>query len=355
MYIAIYVSSHGFGHITRCLSIIEKILNTSSYNLYIVCDNKQNTLVRVFLKKYKDRIIYKDLVTDVGLINKKNSLEIDKILLKRRLLNFTMDWEDIVNCEYDFIKNLNIEYIISDISPIGALLGNKLQLPVILITNFTWVEQYEYIGIDESIINKYRQAYSYVTKFIKYDLCSPINSVNYKDINEVGFVCRNIDFNKIEKIKRQYGKSIMITCGKSANLNNINIKNFKGTIFTTSGIEITCEDECNVVNLPIDILDTQNYIAASDMVITKAGWGTIAEGIIGHTNLVLIERPSAKEDSFNIEELKKRNLAISINEEDLLDLDIEKLREKLKQEIDYDKLNSYKNDAAKVAEIILNT
>ena len=139
----------------------------------------------------------------------------------------------------------------------------------------------------------------------------------------------------------------MITCGKSANLNNINIKNFKGTIFTTSGIEITCEDECNV--------DTQNYIAASEMVITKAGWGTIAEGIIGHTNLVLIERPSAKEDSFNIEELKKRNLAISINEEDLLDLDIEKLREKLKQEIDYDKLNSYKNDAAKVAEIILNT
>ncbi len=69
------------------------------------------------------------------------------------------------------------------------------------------------------------------------------------------------------------------------------------------------------------------------MVITKAGWGTIAEGIIGHTNLVLIERPSAKEDSFNIEELKKRNLAISINEEDLLDLDIEKLREKLKKRL----------------------
>ena len=147
----------------------------------------------------------------------------------------------------------------------------------------------------------------------------------------------------------------MVTCGKSANLNTINIKNFNGTIFTTSGIDITCEEDCNVINLPIDILDTQNYIAASDMVITKAGWGTIAEGIIGHTNLVLIERPSAKEDSFNIEELKKRKLAISIKEEDLLDLDIEKLREKLKQEIDYDKLNSYENDAVKVAEIILNT
>lgn len=355
MYIALYISSHGFGHMTRCLAIIENILNTSNYNLYIVCNKRQNDFARIYLAKYKDRIIYKDLITDIGLINKENSLEVDKISLEEKLYNFALSWENLVNDEYTFLKNINIKCIVSDISPIGTFVGNKLQLPVILITNFTWVEQYEYIGIDESIINKYRQAYSYVTKFIKYDLCSPINSVNCKDINEVGFVCRNIDFNKIEKIKRQYGKSIMITCGKSANLNNINIKNFKGTIFTTSGIEITCEDECNVVNLPIDTLDTQNYIAASDMVITKAGWGTIAEGIIGHTNLVLIERPSAREDSFNIEELKKNKLAISIKEEDLFDLNIEKLRDKLKQEIDYDKLNSYKNDAAKVAEIILNT
>ena len=355
MYIALYISSHGFGHMTRCLGIMENILNTSDYNLYIVCGKRQNDFARIYLAEYKDRIIYKDLVTDIGLINKANSLEVDKFSLQQQLLEFTSSWEDIVNNECDFLKNLNIKCIVSDISPIGILVGNKLQLPVVLITNFTWVEQYEYIGIDESIIDKYRQAYSYVTKFIKYDLCLPISSINCEDVNKVGFICRNIDLDKVEKIKKQYGKSIMVTCGKSANLNTINIKNFKGTIFTTSGIDITCEEDCNIVNLPIDILDTQNYIAASSIVITKAGWGTIAEAVLGHTNLVLIERPSAKEDSFNIEELKKRNLAISINEEDLLDLDIEKLREKLKQEIDYDKLNSYKNDAAKVAEIILNT
>lgn len=355
MYIALYISSHGFGHMTRCLGIMENILKTSDYNLYIICSKKQNDFARIYLVKYKDRIIYKDLVTDIGLVNKENSLEVDKLLLQQELIKFTSSWEDIVNDEYNFLKNLNVQCIVSDISPIGTLVGNKLQLPVVLITNFTWVEQYEYIGIDESIIDKYRQAYSYVTKFIKYDLCLPIGSVNCKDINEVGFTCRDINIDKVEKIKQQYGKSIMITCGKSANLNTINIKNFNGTIFTTSGIEITCEEDCNIVNLPIDTLDTQNYIAASDMVISKAGWGTIAEGIIGHTNLVLIERPSAKEDSFNIEELKKRKLAISIKEDDLLDLDIEKLREKLKKEIDYDKLNSYENDAAKVAEIILNT
>ena len=353
MYIVLYISSHGFGHITRCLGIMENILNTSDYNLYIVCNKKQNDFARIYLAEHKDRIIYKDLVTDIGLVNKKSSLEVDKLSLQQQLLEFTSLWEDVVNDEYTFLKSLNVKCIVSDISPIGTLVGNKLQLPVLLITNFTWVEQYEYIGIDESIIDKYRQAYSYVTKFIKYNLCLPISSVNCEELCEVGFTCRNIDFDKVEKIKQQYGKSIMVTCGKSANLNTINIKNFNGTIFTTSGIDITCEEDCNVVNLPINILDTQNYIAASDMIITKAGWGTIGEAVLGHTNLVLIERPSAKEDSFNIEKIKENKLAISISEKDLSTIDIQRLENELKNNIDYEKLNTYKNDVDKIVELIL--
>lgn len=354
MYIALYISSHGFGHMTRCLGIMENILNTSGYNLYIVCGKRQNDFARIYLAKYKDRIIYKDLVTDIGLVNKENSLEVDKLSLGQQLYEFTSSWEDIVNDEYDFLKNLNIKCIVSDISPIGTLVGYKLHIPVVLITNFTWVEQYEYIGIDKSIIDKYIQAYSYITKFIKYDLCLPISSVNCQEVYEVGFTCRKIDFNKVEKIKQQYGKSIMVTCGKSANLNTINIKNFKGTIVTTSGIDIACEEGCNVVNLAIDILDTQNYIAASTMVITKAGWGTIGEAVLGNTNLVLIERPSAKEDSFNIEKIKENKLGISISEDDLSTIDILNLENQLKSNIDYKKLNTYENDVDKIVNLILN-
>ena len=59
MYIALYISSHGFGHMTRCLGIMQNILNTSDYNLYIVCGKRQNDFARTYLAKYKDRIIYK--------------------------------------------------------------------------------------------------------------------------------------------------------------------------------------------------------------------------------------------------------------------------------------------------------
>lgn len=55
-----------------------------------------------------------------------------------------------------------------------------------------------------------------------------------------------------------------------------------------------------ISNLPIYILDTQNYIAASDIVISKADWIIIVDRIIDHTSLVLVEIPSVRKDSFNI-------------------------------------------------------
>ena len=56
-----------------------------------------------------------------------------------------------------------------------------------LIINFICVEQYEYIGIYKFIIDEYIQVYSYVTKFIRYDLCLSISSVNCEDVYEFGF------------------------------------------------------------------------------------------------------------------------------------------------------------------------
>lgn len=354
MYIALYISSHGFGHMTRCLSLIENILKNTQYNIYIACGKKQNDFARIYLSKYKSRIIYKDLLTDIGLINRVNSLEVDKEKLENELVEFVSSWYDVVNKEVEGLKNLNIKSIVSDISPIGCLVGNKLNLPVTFISNFTWIEQYEHLGIDENIINKFRKAYSYINKFIQYDLCLAKDYISTNEVYNGGFVCREIDRSKVDEIKAKYGKSIFITCGKSASLNSINIKNFSGTIFTTSGIDITTEKECNIVQLPINILDTQNYIAASDIVITKAGWGTIAEAIIGHTNLVLIERASAKEDTFNIEKIKENKLGISIKEKELANIDIQEIKNRLNNNIDYNKLNSYKNNAKKVADIILD-
>ena len=73
---------------TRCLGIIENILNNTRYKIYIDSGKKQNDFAKIYLKKYDNRIIYSDIITDIGFTNKENSLEVDKELLEIKLNKF---------------------------------------------------------------------------------------------------------------------------------------------------------------------------------------------------------------------------------------------------------------------------
>lgn len=74
----------------------------------------------------------------------------------------------------------------------------------ILISDFIWIEQYEFLNIDENIISKFTQAYSYVTKFIKYDLAMPTHSIAAENMEEAGYLCRPIDKERVANIREMW-------------------------------------------------------------------------------------------------------------------------------------------------------
>lgn len=69
----------------------------------------------------------------------------------------------------------------------------------------------------------------------------------------------------------------------------------------------------HVHQIPADYNETQNYIAASDLVISKAGWGTVREAVNTGTPLLILERDSMKEDHNTIKYLKKFQLCETIS------------------------------------------
>lgn len=350
-YIAFYVSSHGFGHMTRCLAIMEEILEKTDYAVYVASGAFQNGFARTYLTRFADRVIFKDFRTEVGLVTVENSLKLDVERSETELAAFVAGWETTVAEEVRFLRDLDIACVVSDISPIGVLVGAKLGVRNVGIANFTWVEQYEHLNLSEEIIARFRDAYAKLDLFIEYELMLPTNGLAIPK-KKTGFVSRKIDPERVAAIEEQYGESIFITCGKSANLDNIHIANFDGCIFTTSGINIT--GNANVVQLPIDVLDTQNYIAASRTVIAKAGWGTISETIIGKSNLVLLEREGVPEDTHNIEELKRRHVAISIKESDLAHLDMQVIEREIAENIVRANLDAYDNAVEEVVRLLIH-
>lgn len=206
------------------------------------------------------------------------------------------------------------------------IVGNKLGIKVEAISNFTWYNQYSFLKLNSFILSKYIEVENYINKFYMYPLVLDLSHLSCEK-ESINYVSRKFDKKKIEELREKYKGIIFISCGKSANLEKIEIKNYKGTIFYTEGIENFGEG--NHVKLPIDTEDTHDYVGASDFVVIKAGWGTVTEAVLSDTPMVLLRREGVLEDSHTIEELKKQNKAISIKVEELKVLDMEKLEQKI--------------------------
>ena len=341
-YIAFHASSHGFGHMTRCLAIIEELLETTDNLIYLASGAFQNSFARVYLARFGDRVTYRDIRTEVGLVNKDNSLQVDIPRLEHELTDFMAGWDTTVAAEVAILRNLPVACVISDISAIGIQVGEQLGVRNIGIANFTWCEQYEFLGLSDTIIARFREVYAKLDLLLEYDLMLPAPKLSVPR-KQAGFICRRFDPDRIAAIKEQYGPSIFITCGKSADLNDIQIDNYDGTIFTTSGINITATADATIVQLPVETFDTHNYLADSDIVIAKAGWGTISEALLSKGNLVLIDREGVLEDTENIEELKRCGIAVSIKEADLARIDMHTISDLIADNIIRENLDVYQD------------
>ncbi|SEI98660.1 Glycosyltransferase family 28 C-terminal domain-containing protein, partial [Trichococcus ilyis] len=291
-----------------------------------------------------------DIRTEVGLVNQPNSLQVDIPRLEHELTDFIASWDTTVAAELAILRDLPVACVISDI---GILVGEQLGVHNIGIANFTWCEQYEHLDLSKTIIARFREVYAKLDLLIEYDLMLPTNGLDVPR-KQIGFVARKFNSDRIAAIKAQYGPSIFITCGKSADLDTIQVDNYTGTIFATSGINITATGNATIVQLPIETFDTHNYLAASDTVIAKAGWGTIAESLLSKRNLVLIEREGVLEDSENINELKSRGVAVSIKETELERIDMQIITDMIAADIVKENLDKYENSVASVIKKLNN-
>ena len=125
------------------------------------------------LERFGDRVTYRDIRTEVGLVNKDNSLQVDIPRLEHELTDFMAGWDTAVTAEVAILRDLPVACVISDISVIGIQVGERLGVRNIGIANFTWCEQYEYLGLSDTIIDRFREVYAKLDLLIEYDLMLP--------------------------------------------------------------------------------------------------------------------------------------------------------------------------------------
>ncbi|BCB05850.1 glycosyltransferase [Bacillus sp. KH172YL63] len=323
--IAYYISDYGYGHATRSSAVIQGLLDTINR----VEITLRHSFAMPFLRaNFRDeRVIFRHMETDLGYFLKKDSLEPDRDRLNREYDSFIKQWDEKVEDEVSFLQDQQIDLILSDIVPTAFPAAKKAGIPSIGISNFTWYTAYEGL-ISEEKLAPLKKAYGSMDAF--FSLAGENEPPWTTEKRSFDFFSRRIDEQEVHRIRQMLnpdGDKVLVYAGLGMkithdSLDGVGLWDQEDVIFiVSSNMNIS---KGNVFHIPQDYLDSQNFIAAADLAITKAGWGSISEAVIGETPLLIIDRQSMKEDQNTIFFLKDLDLCKTISWEELQSLKINK-------------------------------
>ena len=343
-----YITNHGYGHASRNVAIIKKMFEMDeNIVIHVKTDEERIRFLKRNLEELGEKIVYYSGYTDVGLILNPDTLQVDAAALESEVCRELACWDFYIQKETAFLKKYEINGIVSDILPWVLLAAREQRIPSVLLCNFTWYEMYKDF-LPQELCEKYYEAYSSADKIFLYALGRKTILNFDTDTEQVSMIARKKNPEEAEKIRRNYAHPIVFcSVGKSIEMPEAyDVSDVKATFLTTAGVQL---QGGNVVQLPADMINTQDYISASDYCIVKSGWSTLGEIFLNRKRAAVIPRGENSEDIAAMKEIHEKKCAVEIGFEDL-----KKMPEVLKRmdTLQMQNLDGYTDSCAQIAKHI---
>jgi len=292
--VSCFVSPHGFGHATRTIAILEELVGKFP-DLHI---NFISTVPRSLIARTELPITHHSLIVDIGLIQ-DSAFRVSRqktAAALNRLLPFRPELID--HCA-EICRASQI--IICDISALGIVVAKHLGVPSILIENFTWDWIYDLLNDSElSPFSRFFQE-----QYAKADYHIQTEPVCRKIPDAIA--CQPIARRPRSAIKRTQKaigsddrKVVLITMGGFP-LHLPFVKQLSE--FTNYHFVLAGQQEHKILgeNTLLLSYDTDLYhpdlIQASDLVVCKSGYSTIAECAQSTTSICSVSRSDFPESA----------------------------------------------------------
>lgn len=317
--ICFYISDHGYGHATRDIAIIRHLRSILDIEI-IVKTGGPYDLVRESLPNVK--LI--NCINDRGVVLENSKPKVDRTKTLALFEMWVQNWESYIKQETIFCKKNDIDLIISDIAPQPFLVANELGIQSLAISNFTWHSVFSHIYGNNVITKRLEEAYKCATLACVLPFSEPMKV--FKKRAPVSLVSRSIDAPRYE-LRKSLGigdneKLVYVGLGKSmdqsilSNLFEIEDQNIK--LLLPSGVKINSER--NIV-IPSDYTETQNYLGACELIVSKAGYSTVSEAVKAKVPIFIFQREDFYEDIFLANEIKNLNIGEIISFEEFVSCD----------------------------------
>ncbi len=312
-----YISDVGWGHATRQISLIKKAIE-SGFEIYIRNKIAQNILAFYFRNEIKTGKLFlgSSLLNDPGW---PESYPIVKTQLLKKIKKWVDDLDLWISEESSFLKKISPDLVISDAVAGAFEVAYRLGIPSVFVSNLNWYDEYRHILGDFDILQIFKDFYRKATHV--FILPFESNNTVFNIFERAPLLVRKMDSERIHSIRRELFKRYRPELIATFTLGGF----YRDQIVLHKAFAAMKEasKKANVLWLIPNYLvqegilchtvkdyDFNNFIAASDFVFAKCGYGVISEAISGRIFGIYIYRSQVLEDTCITEDIVLSNWGV---------------------------------------------
>jgi hypothetical protein len=314
--VVFYISGHGLGHASRQVEIVNA-LGGMRPDLQIVL----RTSAPAWFFDRTVRVAFTLIAgaTDTGVIQ-IDSLRLDEAATIDAAWDFHATLADRAKREAAMLREHDARFVIADAPPLGCAAADVAELPCVVIANFTWDWIYEAYASSRSdapdLVPVIREAYARAEAGWRLPLHGGF--ATFRSIVDVPFVARHARHLRVEVCERLRLPAdvplVLSSFGgygvQGFDPNTLDCLSSCGVVLTErehvdgadarAGIHVVPESDLYGASLRYEDL-----VAAVDIVVTKPGYGIIAECLANRTALVYTSRGHFREYDVLVSEMPR--------------------------------------------------
>jgi L-arabinokinase len=298
-----YISGHGFGHASRNIEVINALIAARPALRIIVRTTAPKWL---FDRTVRGAVEYHHGETDTGIVQ-IDSLHLDADETVRRARDFMSTFDARVTAETEFLAREQASLVVADAPPLGIAAGTAAGLPTVALGNFTWDWIYSaypstgdlvavlsaiYARADRALRLPMHGGFASIATIVDLPFVARRSSRDPRDVKEalglplderlvlVSFGGYGIEALDLDALSRLEGYGVLVT-------SSVPVAELPAGLRGGRRGSLIPVDESAMYD---EGLHYEDVVRAVDVVVTKPGYGIIAECLANDTALLYTSR-----------------------------------------------------------------
>jgi hypothetical protein len=328
--LAVYVSSHGFGHATRVAEVIDRLME----RVRDCAVHLRTTAPRWLFPTAHGQLRLHSVATDLGMAQ-PNGLAIDFGTTIARLDELEARWDERLAAEAEWLHEVGAGLVLGDVPPLAFAAAARAGVPSVALANFSWDWIYgAYEARDPRFaVHAKRAAECYATARRLYRLPFHAPAPAFASLVDVPLIARRCLLTRREARGRLglplAGPLVLLSFGGfgSPRMDVTRFAEMPSVRFVATDRYANAPSNLTCLDRPS--LDYATLVRASDVVLTKPGWGILAASLVNGVRVLYATRDDFPETPILVRALETYATAAAIAPEQVARGEIRKPIESL--------------------------